>query len=114
LLLFYKGKSINPPSQAMTAVGIFEELSIATSTRDLLQMTGGRSVYSEADLKAWGAEVRPVKVINFLLAGYLHPVITLNVLTQKSIFSRHPPQSIFEIRQPHLNKLLPLKMGFDV
>jgi rRNA-processing protein FCF1/GNAT superfamily N-acetyltransferase len=115
LLLFYKGKSNNPPSQALTAVGIFEELSVATSTRDLLQMTGGRSVYSEAELEDWKAtKARPVKVINFLLAGYLEPAIAYNVLRQKHIFSNHPPQSIFEIRQPHLGKLLPLKMGFDV
>jgi len=34
LLVFYKGKSKNPPSQALTAVGIFEESSTATSTRN--------------------------------------------------------------------------------
>jgi predicted nucleic acid-binding protein len=50
LLFFYKGKSINQPSQSMTAVGVFEEFSIARSTRELLRLTGGRSVYSEAQL----------------------------------------------------------------
>jgi predicted nucleic acid-binding protein len=68
LLFFYKGKSKNPPSQALTAVGIFEECSIAKSTKDLMHMTGGRSVYREAELNDWGASPRrPVKVINYFL-----------------------------------------------
>jgi ribosomal protein S18 acetylase RimI-like enzyme len=46
LLVFYKGKSVDAPSQALTAVGIFEELTIAESTKDLMLLTGGRSVYS--------------------------------------------------------------------
>jgi adenylate kinase/GNAT superfamily N-acetyltransferase/rRNA-processing protein FCF1 len=70
LLFFYKSKSKSPPSQAMTALGVFEEVQSATSTKELMQMTGGRSVYSEAELAAWGASAeRPVKVINYLLAG---------------------------------------------
>jgi len=71
MLFFYKGKSQSPPSQAMTAIGVLEDLNLAHSTRELLQMTGGRSVYSDQDLAKWGASANsPVKVINYLLAAY--------------------------------------------
>lgn len=114
LLFFYKSKSKSPPSQAMTAVGVFEEVQTATSTKALMLMTGGRSVYSEAELAAWGAsDERPVKVINYLLAGYLDPVIGYEELQKAGIFGRHPPQSIFEIKRAHLGELLGLlRLGF--
>ena len=113
-LFFYKGKSTNPPSQALTAVGIFEELATAHSTTDLLRLTGGRSVYSEMELAAWNAsEMRPVKVINYLLAGYIMPAVSVVELLREGVFVGHPPQSIFEIRSDKLEILLPrLKLGF--
>jgi hypothetical protein len=78
LLLFYKGKSKDPPSQALTAVGIFEDKSIAESTKDLMHLTGGRSVYSEIELSEWDASpTNPVKVINYLLAAYIEPAVPL-------------------------------------
>lgn len=74
LLVFYKGKSRLPPSQAFTALGVLEGVSIAESTQDLQRFSGGRSVYSEDALESWGAsQKRPVKVINFLLAAYIKP-----------------------------------------
>ncbi|WP_414462429.1 GNAT family N-acetyltransferase [Hyphomicrobium sp. DY-1] len=114
LLLFYKGKSVGEPSQAITAVGIFEDCQIAKSTKDLMLMTGGRSVYSEEDLKAWEASpTKPVKVINYLLAGYIKPPITIQELKKLGIFGGHPPQSIFKISPTHLALLLPrLRLGF--
>jgi hypothetical protein len=114
LLLFYKGKSTNPPSQAMTSIGVFEEYSIARSTRDLMQMTGGRSVYSEKELSEWSAsEGKPVKVINYLLSGYIEPPILLSDLMREGIFSVHPPQSIFEIDSTRLGNLLArVDLGF--
>jgi hypothetical protein len=115
LLFFYKGKSKNPPSQALTAVGIFEECSIAQSTKDLMHMTGGRSVYSEAELNDWGASPRrPVKVINYLLAGYIDPSISLDELHQNGVIAGHPPQSIFAISRHNLEIILPrMNLGFQ-
>jgi predicted nucleic acid-binding protein len=114
LLLFYKGKSVGEPTQAITAIGIFEDCQIAKSTKDLMLMTGGRSVYSEDDLKAWEASPeKPVKVINYLLAGYINPPITIQQLQKLGIFGNQPPQSIFRISPAHLALLLPrLKLGF--
>ena len=114
LLFFYKGKSVNPPSQAMTAVGILEELAVARSTTELLRLTGGRSVYSAIELAKWDAsEDRPVKVINYLLAGYISPPVFVDELLQAGIFIGHPPQSIFEIGADRLPTLLKrLNLGF--
>lgn len=114
LLFFYKGKSNDSPSQALTSVGIFEEMSAAASTKELMQLTGGRSVYSESELNDWQAtDKRTVKVINYLLAGYIDPPISLDELRALGIIKRHPPQSIFEISRSQLNSLLPrLNLGF--
>ncbi len=115
LLFFYKGKAKGYPSQSLTAVGVFEGLSIARSTKDLMHMTGGRSVYSENELIQWGASgEKPVKVINYLLTGYIEPAVSLKELSSIGIFSGHPPQSIFEIDRTKLNNLLPrLNLGFE-
>lgn len=114
LLVFYKGKSNSPPSQALTAVGIFEESSTAASTKELMLLTGGRSVYSEAELSNWGATAaRPVKVINYLLAAYIDPAITLDELRGFGVIRGHPPQSIFELSRERLDDLLPrMNLGF--
>jgi GNAT superfamily N-acetyltransferase len=108
LLVFYKGKSQSPPSQALTAVGIFEESSMASSTKDLMLLTDGRSVYSEGELSGWEATAgRPVKVINYLLAAYIEPAITLDELRSFGIIPGHLPQSIYELSREHLDSLLP-------
>ncbi|WP_282129115.1 GNAT family N-acetyltransferase [Roseobacter litoralis] len=98
VLFFYKGKSNDSPSQAFTAVGILEEVSHATSTKDLVQLTGGRSVYSEAELVAFGATPgNPYKVINYLLVDYIDPPISLAVLEDLGILTSHP-QAISELK----------------
>ncbi len=69
---FYKGKSSSSPSQAMSAIGILEDVRYARSTRELLQMTGGRSVYSEQDLEGWRASAEsPVKLSTICLLPIL-------------------------------------------
>ena len=75
ILLFYKGKSTHGPSQALTTLGVFEDMALAHSVEELRRLAGGRSVYSERQLLAWEASPqRPVKVINFLLAGHINPL----------------------------------------
>jgi GNAT superfamily N-acetyltransferase len=116
LLFFYKGKSRSQPSQALTAVGILEDVHLAQSTRELLQMTGGRSVYSERDLNNWKASAEaPVKVINYLLAAYIDPLIGLKNLQEIKIIGAHPPQSIFKISRSCLDDLLSqIDLGFQI
>lgn len=116
LLLFYKGKSVNPPSQALTAIGIFEELNSANSTKELMLLTGGRSVYSERELEEWRASSsRPVKVINYLLAAYIHPPIELPEMRNLGVISGHPRQSIFEFDRARVDSLLSrLNLSFRV
>lgn len=116
VLFFYKSSSKELPSQAVTAVGILEEVTLATSTKDLMLKTGGRSVYSEADLAAWNAsESRPVKVINYLLIGYIEPPITLDELRTMGVVRGNPQQSIYELRDGLLRKMLDrTNLGFEV
>lgn len=98
ILAFYKGASKNPPSQAITTIGIFEDMSLARSASELMQLAGGRSVYSERQLPRWFAgDTRPVKVINFLLAGHIIAPYSLPELIEAQIFQRHPPQSILRL-----------------
>lgn len=115
LLFFYKGKSRGSPSQALTAIGVLEEVALARSTIELMRLTGGRSVYSEVELERWNASIRPVKVINFLLVGYVEPVITASDLMKEGVFNNNPPQSIFEIKEEKaLGILNKIDLGFSV
>lgn len=116
LLFFYKGVSDNSPSQAITTVGIFEDMKWAHSTAELMRLAGGRSVYSEVQLQDWNAtEKKPVKVINFLLAGYLPQEIQLSELKEMELIRKHPWQSITQIPRQKLEKiLLRLDLGFEV
>ena len=77
-------------------------------------LTGGRSVYSEAELSDWEATTaRPVKVINYLLAAYINPAIILDELRSLGVVPGHPPQSIFELSQEHVDALLSrMNLGF--
>ena len=115
LLFFYKGASRIEPSQAITAVGILEDVSRANSTGDLMRMTGGRSVYSETELSDWNASTaRPVKVINYLLAGYVEPPVALDELLEEGVFRGRPPQSIARLQKRQRDFLLErLNPGFN-
>jgi ribosomal protein S18 acetylase RimI-like enzyme len=107
LLFFYKGKSKALPSQAMTALGILESVRSASSTRELMQMTGGRSVYSEEQLARWDAsQAHPVKVINFLLLHYIKPPVSLGELKRLGIIKENVPQSIYELTGKEISDLV--------
>ncbi len=116
LLFFYKGKSNLEPSQEITTIGILESVSLADSPRELMRITGGRSVYSETQLIGWSpTNDRPVKVINFLLLGYFEPGVALADLESIGIVSGHPPQSISKLRHSHTVELLSqLDLGFKI
>jgi hypothetical protein len=107
LLFFYKGVSKDSPSQAITVLGILESIALARSTKDLMQMTGGRSVYSEGQLDAWEATPEhTVKVINFLLVAYIAPPISKDELETIGVINGHPQQSIYELRHDLLIELV--------
>lgn len=107
VLIFYKGKSDEQPSQAVTAVGIFEDMTLASSAEELRRLAGGRSVYSDAQLRSFAASsTHPVKVINFLLASYLEPPVKLLSLMSIGAFSGHPPQSIARLAPSKLRAVL--------
>jgi hypothetical protein len=99
LLFFYKGKSRNPPSQAITTLGIFEDVTLAHSLEELRRLAGGRSVYSERQLIDWGASPEePVKVINFLLVGHFSEPIALQQIITANLV-KGAPQSIGHLQE---------------
>lgn len=115
ILIFYKSKSKEPPSQAMTAIGILESVSMASCTKELMQLTGGRSVYSEKQLQNWKASPEhPVKVINYLLNAYIEPALPLaDIMSEGIMRGKNPPQSIFTISYKNVLKILRrTKLGF--
>lgn len=115
LLFFYKGTASQKPSQAITAIGVFEDMRVANSTKELMQLAGGRSVYSEDQLKGWDASGKPVKVLNFLLAAYLPEPVNLGTLKDKGVVSGHAPQSISGLSILQLQRLLALcKLEFEL
>ena len=116
LLFFYKSASKNLPSQAITALGILESVTLATSTKELMQLTGGRSVYSEEELDDWEATAkRPVKVINYLLVSYIEPSVSLDELRTMGVVNGHPQQSIYKLRHDLMTALVKrANLEFDV
>jgi rRNA-processing protein FCF1/GNAT superfamily N-acetyltransferase len=115
LLFFYKGKSKHDPSQAFTTIGILEEVASATSTKELMTLAGGRSVYSQKELEAWKASVgNPIKVINYILVSYIEPPVGISELKELQIFGAHPPQSIFEIKINLKSLLSRVNLDFDI
>ncbi len=116
LLLFYKCQSKSPPSRSITTIGIFENFKLATSTQELMRLCGGRSVYSKKELDDWDATPQnPVKVINFLLAGYIEPALNIGFLQDHNIFRGKHPQSISKISRAELTAILSkTELGFTL
>lgn len=107
VLFFYKSASKEKPSQAITALGILESVTLATSTRELMHLTGGRSVYSETELQGFDATPKkPVKVINYLLVSYINPPVALDELRHIGVVNGSPQQSIYKLKPKHLRQLL--------
>lgn len=107
LLFFYKSTSKNLPSQAITVLGVLESVALARSTKDLMQLTGGRSVYSEKQLDEWEAtSERPVKVINYLLVSYIDPAISIDELRNMGVIKGHPQQSIYKLSHESIVRLV--------
>ena len=117
LLLFYLSKDDRLEwSQSLTTVGIVERWQESTTPEDLIRMTAKRSVFSAAELtKLQNEKPRPMKVIDFLLAGHSTPPVQLATLISDGIFNGGPPQSIARIDEVRYQRLRPLlKLGFDL
>ncbi len=117
LLFFYKSKSKNPPSQAITTLGLFESMALGYSTGELRRLAGGRSVYSDAQLVSFQAtQNRPVKVINFLIITHIAPAVELEVAQRLGVIAANPQQSVFSLGHGKLVSLLSAipNLGFKV
>ena len=94
---FLQEHVVHPSSQALTSIGIFEDMKLARSNQDLRRFTGGRSVYSEQQLLKWdAASEHQVKFIDFLPVGYITPPIMFDELVAEGVFNGYP-QSIVKM-----------------
>lgn len=100
-------------SQAITTVGVVEQVRRAYNYRELSRLTAGRSVYSEQDLEqSIGFASNGVTIIDFLLIGHLDPVIRIDKLLEGGVL-KSPPQAITSIPRESLRTLLPsMNFGF--
>lgn len=117
LLLFYLSKDERLDwSQSLTTVGIVERWQESTTPEDLVRMTAKRSVFSAAELtQRQNEKPRPMKVIDFLLAGHSTPPVHLETLVDAGIFNGGPPQSIARLDEDRYRRLRPLlNLGFDL
>lgn len=116
VVFFYQSKedaTLN--SQSITTVGVVEQVRRANDDRELSRFTAGRSVYSEADLKAL-SDTSPhgVTVIDFLHIQHLEPPVPLSKLIQDGVL-KSAPQSITQIQRTGLPSLLSsMNFGFEL
>jgi hypothetical protein len=115
-LLFYRSKSQGfLSSQSITSVGIVEGVAATSDHEELVRWTAKRSVFSEDELQMMTKrDRRPIKVIDFLLAGHIDPPIPLRELVQLGVL-KAGPQSILQVPP---NRFAPLreriKLGFEL
>lgn len=117
LLLFYLSKDKRLEwSQSLTTVGIVERLQESETVEDLIRMTAKRSVFSASELAGRQNESeKPIKVIDFLLAGHSTPPVRLETLRNQGIFNGSPPQSIARLDETRYLRLRPLlNLGFEL
>lgn len=100
LILFYMSKGVGYAfSQAITTLGIVEQVNSADTLERLIQMTAKRSVFTENELtELLDQKPTPLKVIDFILVGHFDEAIFLNELQQLGIL-KGAPQSILQLSQ---------------
>ena len=104
-LYFYVTKNdTQNASQALTAIGILENITTASTTDDLLSLTAKRSVYRAAELQSMLESGGSVRILNFLITCYLEPVVGLYALLEGNIL-KQPPQSIVKLTKEQATNL---------
>jgi hypothetical protein len=70
----------------------------SSDLEELLRLTAKRSVFTETELRMMLQErPTPLRVIDFLLIGHVHPSVPLAVLKAEGVFNGAPPQSICQL-----------------
>jgi hypothetical protein len=115
-LMFYRSKSEGfMSSQAITSVAVAEGVTETADHDELVRLTAKRSVFSEDELREMTQDnPRPIKVIDFLLAGHIHPPIAIADLLQLGVL-RAGPQSITRVPTDRFALLRGrIKLGFEL
>lgn len=110
IALFYMSKNDNfLHSQSITVIGVIDGFIECNSIEELQAATAKRSVYSYEDMHSMmDGDPRPVKVIDFMIAGHITGINThppdLQHLVSNGVLNGQP-QSILEIDHPRYSKL---------
>jgi hypothetical protein len=102
-------------SQSITSVAVAESMTETADHDELVKLTAKRSVFSEDELREMTAsDKRPIKVIDFLLAGHIQPPVPIVDLLDLGVL-KAGPQSIVQL-PPH--RVAPLRdrinLGFEL
>jgi GNAT superfamily N-acetyltransferase/rRNA-processing protein FCF1 len=113
LVFFYMSRSNSFGSQSLSSVGVVEQVRHSGDLDQVISWTAKRSVYAAAELAAMVAlNSTPLKIIDFLLAGHISPVVPLDQLIDQDIL-RGAPQSICQLSEAQYLRLKPLtNLGF--
>ena len=115
VIAFYRSLSRSSHSswaQSLTTIGVVERVSQPTDIDGLIRLTAKRSVYSPEQLEGMiDSGSRPLKVIDFLLAGHLERPMPLDELVRLGVFNGHPPQSVSRLPSQRFD-LLRSRLGF--
>jgi len=116
VVLFYQSKDAGAHnSQALTTVGVVEQVRRTGSSSELIRFTAGRSVFSKADLENLSKQAKyGVMVIDFLLIGHLDPPLGLTEAIQKRILTSHP-QTVTRVPLQAMSAMKPsMNFGFEL
>ena len=116
VLVFYMSKDARyAASQAITTIGIIEQVTQAKTSDDLVRATAKRSVFTAAELDTMVASSEvPIKVIDFLLSAHVEPAVSLQTLVSAGILAA-APQSITKLSEDRYSMLRQqLHLGFDL
>jgi ribosomal protein S18 acetylase RimI-like enzyme len=115
-LLFYRSMSTGfVSSQAITSVAVAESMSVTGDYDELVRATAKRSVFSEDELRSMIQQSsRPIKIIDFLLAGHIEPPIPLAELLELGVL-KGSPQSILRLPPDRFALLRErIELGFEL
>lgn len=101
ILLFFHLKDNNSMhSQKLVSVGIVDGFDVTFWAEELMKLTAKRSVFTPEQLTQYTKNPKkPVKVINFLLAGHINPAILFDHMKTIGITGNY--QSIRTISHEH-------------
>jgi hypothetical protein len=84
--------------QKVSVVGVAEETFRTSSPEEILNLVGGRTVYSARDIEQLSRHARGVLVILFRRDWIVEPAWTLTELVSSNVVRSHP-QTVVKVKE---------------